>query len=64
MLSLARAPISLRFRAISGQLLYERTPDPVSDFMQRTMVEYFDFQPVLETYRREFARSLEIDYGL
>ncbi len=58
------APISLRFRAISGRLLYEQTPDPVSDFIQRTMLEYYDFQPVLKTYQREFAKSLEEDYGL
>jgi hypothetical protein len=32
--------------------------------IQRVLVEYYDFQPVLETYRREFARSLENDYGL
>lgn len=64
LLSLGRASISLRFRAISGCLLYERAPDRVSDFIQRTLVEYYDFQPVLETYRREFARSLEKDYGL
>ena len=64
LLSLGRASISLRFRAISGRLLYERAPDRVSDFIQRTLVEYYDFQPVLETYQREFARSLEKDYGL
>jgi predicted nucleotidyltransferase len=64
LLSLGRASISLRFRAISGRLLYERAPDRVSDFIQRTLVEYYDFQPVLETYQREFARSLEQDYGL
>jgi predicted nucleotidyltransferase len=64
LLSLGRASISLRFRAISGRLLYERAPDRVSDFIQRTLVEYYDFQPVLEIYRREFAKSLEQDYGL
>jgi predicted nucleotidyltransferase len=58
------APIALRFRAIQGQILYERIPDRVSDFMQRTMVEYYDFQHVLNTYEREFARSLEQDYDL
>jgi predicted nucleotidyltransferase len=64
LLSLKRASISLRFRAVSGRLLYERTSDRVSGFIQRVLVEYYDFQPVLETYRREFARSLENDYGL
>jgi predicted nucleotidyltransferase len=63
-LSLGRASVSLRFRAISGQLLYQRAPDRVSDFIQRTLIEYYDFQPVLETYRREFGRSLEYEYGL
>lgn len=64
LLPLGRASISLRFRAISGRLLYQRAPDQVSDFIQRTLREYYDFQPVLETYRREFAQSLENDYGL
>lgn len=64
LLSLGHASINMRFRAISGCLLYERVPDRVSDFIQRTLVEYYDFQPVLETYRREFAKSLENDYGL
>lgn len=64
LLSLERASISLRFRVISGRLLYQRTPETVSDFIQRTLMEYYDFQPVLEAYRREFAQSLENDYGL
>ena len=63
-LPLERASISLRFRAISGRLLYQRAPDRVSNFIQRTLREFCDFQPVLETYRREFAQSLENDYGL
>jgi len=64
LLSLGRASVSLRFRTISGRLLYQRAPDRVSDFIQRTLMEFYDFQPVLETYRREFAQSLENDYGL
>mgnify|MGYP001046616417 CR=1 FL=1 len=63
-LPLGRASISLRFRAISGRLLYQRAPDRVSNFIQRTLREFYDFQPVLETYRREFAQSLENDCGL
>ena len=58
------ASISLRFRAIRGQLLYERTPERVSDFIQRVMFDFYDFQHVLKTYEREFAKSLEQDYGL
>ena len=46
-LILNEAPISLRFRAISGQLLYEQTPEKVSDFIQHTLLEYYDFQPYL-----------------
>ena len=61
---LADAAISLKFRAISGQLLYEQNPARVSDFIQRTMVEYYDFQHILKTYEREFIRSLEQDYDL
>jgi len=29
-----------------------------------SLQEVCAFQPVLETYRREFGRSLEYDYGL
>lgn len=58
------ASISLRFRAIRGRVLYERTPERVSDFIQRAMLDYYDFQHVLKTYEREFAKSLAQDYGL
>jgi predicted nucleotidyltransferase len=58
------ASISLRFRAIRGQLLYERTPAQVADFIQRAMLDFYDFQHVLKTYEREFAKSLEQDYEL
>jgi predicted nucleotidyltransferase len=64
LLSLGQASIALRFRAISGELLYQREPDRVSDFIQRALVEFYDFQTVLQTYRREFAHSLEQDYAL
>ena len=43
-------PISLQYNLPVGQSF--------------NMMEYYDFQPVLETYRREFAQSLENDYGL
>jgi predicted nucleotidyltransferase len=56
--------ISLRFRAIRGWLLYKRTPERDSDFIQRAMLDFYDFQHVPNTYKREFARSLEQDYGL
>jgi hypothetical protein len=58
------ASISLRFRAICGRLLYEKTPEQVSDFIQRSMLDFYDFQHVLKIYEREFAKSLEQDYGL
>ena len=57
------ASISLRFRAIRGQLLYERAPTQVADFIQRVMLDFYDFQHVLKSYEREFAKSLEQDYG-
>ena len=60
---LNQAPILLRFRAIQGQILYEKNPILVSDFMQNTMHEYYDFQHVLNTYQREFANSLGHTYG-
>ena len=63
-LILNEASISLRFRAISGQVLYEQSLEAVSDFIQHTLLEYYDFQHILETYQREFTKSLEQDYDL
>ncbi len=65
LLNLGKAPLPLKQRVIStGLLLYERTPEPLSNFIEETMRRYFDFCPVLETYHREFVRSLEYDYAL
>ena len=61
---LRRTPLELRHRVISsGHLLYEREPERVSDFIEATMLRYFDFRHVLETYHRESAESLDHDYA-
>ena len=62
--NLGRCPLALQFRVVAeGILFYERDPTRVADFTQRTLVRYYDFQPVLQIYHREFMRSLEHDYG-
>jgi predicted nucleotidyltransferase len=62
--NLAKVSLALQYRVIAtGTLLYERNAIQLADFVQRTLVRYFDFLPVLQTYEREFMRSLEHDYG-
>jgi predicted nucleotidyltransferase len=62
--NLAKVSLALQYRVIAtGTLLYERNAIQLAEFVQRTLVRYFDFLPVLQTYEREFMRSLEHDYG-
>ena len=62
--NLGKVSLALQYRVIAtGTLLYERNAIQLADFVQRTLVRYFDFLPVLQTYEREFMRSLEHDYG-
>ncbi len=56
--NLNRANLLLRFRAISGQLLYERDGERVSDFVERTLIEYRDFEPRAQAALRDYVASL------
>ena len=63
--NLSKIPLALQYRVIAtGKLLYEREPVHLADFVQQTLVRYFDFQPTLQTYEQEFLHSLEQDYGV
>ncbi|MBI3731988.1 MAG: nucleotidyltransferase domain-containing protein [Chloroflexi bacterium] len=54
---LNRASLLLRFRAISGQLIYERDYTQVSDFIEQTLSEYHDFAPRRAAMLRDYFRE-------
>ncbi|HHB91182.1 MAG TPA: nucleotidyltransferase domain-containing protein [Anaerolineae bacterium] len=58
-----RLPLTLQNRVIRGRIIYEKDPDQVSDFVQRVLVRYFDFQPRLRTFNRDFDQAMEETYG-
>lgn len=64
LLDLRSLPLVLQYRAIAGQVVYERDPARVSDYIQKVIVQYLDFLPDLEAFYREYDLSLETDYGL
>jgi len=47
------APVTFRFRAIGGLLLFSRDEKARCDFEERTMREYHDYSYYLNIYRRE-----------
>ncbi|WP_297507605.1 nucleotidyltransferase domain-containing protein [Thermococcus sp.] len=47
------APITFRFRAIGGLLLFSRDEKARCEFEEMTMREYHDYTRYLEIYRRE-----------
>ena len=50
---LNEAPVTFRFRAIGGLLLFSRDERIRCDFEERTMREYHDYSYYLNIYRRE-----------
>ena len=44
---LSTAPLTLRYAATRGVLLFARDHDAAATFMERTWLAYFDFQPFL-----------------
>ncbi len=57
-LNLNRANLLLRFRAISGQLLYVRDEERVADFVERTLIEHRDFEPRAQAALRDYISTL------
>lgn len=57
------ASLLLRFRAISGTLLYERNDVRVSDFIERTIKQYQEFQLYWPQFDRDYAEGIKHDYG-
>lgn len=63
-INLCRAAAHFRNRVLSGGvLIYEGDHDAHSDFIERALLEHFDFQYHLDQYRRDFAAALEDAYG-
>jgi predicted nucleotidyltransferase len=57
-LNLNRANLLLRFRAISGQLIYERDEERVADFIEQTLIEHRDFEPRAQAALRDYIATL------
>jgi predicted nucleotidyltransferase len=62
-LHLNRAPLELRFRAISGRLLYERAVVRVSDFIERISSGHQDYQFVERQFNEDYWQGIKQDYG-
>ena len=62
LVSMNRAPLLLRHRALQGRLLFERDPMAVADLIEDTLRRYRDFAPRLQEGRAAYYASLEKDY--
>lgn len=60
---LRRVKLPLRAYAVTGKVLYERDYAGVSDFIERTLIEYYDYAPFLQRYDQDFFAGLRKDYA-
>ena len=61
---LNRCPLPLAFKVIAeGKLLYEAEPVANMDFVESTLIRYFDFAPTLQDFYQEYDRSLREEYS-
>ena len=51
------APLSFRYHASCGQLLFSHDESIREEFLCRTWSEYFDFKPVAEIYLKEISTA-------
>jgi predicted nucleotidyltransferase len=58
LVNLNRANLAIQFRAIAGQIVYERDPVQISDFIERVLIETRDFAPRAEAALRDYMESL------
>ena len=54
---LNRAPLSFRYQSTKGVLLFSKDEACREDFLCRTWMEYFDFQPAAKIYLQESLRA-------
>lgn len=57
LVNLNNAPITLQFRAIEGDILYEKDSRQVSDYMEMVFKIYGDYSPVLRNFEREMLKG-------
>ncbi len=61
---LNRCPLALAYKVIAeGKLLYEAEPIAAMDFVEGTLIRYFDFAPTLQDFYREYDRSLREEFS-
>jgi predicted nucleotidyltransferase len=60
--NLNRASLLLRHRAIAGNLLYERDCVRVSDFIERILIEYPDYEWYLDRFNEDYFAGMRQDY--
>ncbi len=61
--NLNRATLPFRFRAIAGKLLYERDDVRVSDFIERVLIEYPDYEWFMVRFNEDYFAGMRQDYG-
>lgn len=64
LVNLNKSSLIIQYRAISGQLLYERDADRVSDFIEYVTLRYLDFKPMLCEFERQYDFAMEAAYGV
>lgn len=57
LVNLNKAPITLQFRAIEGNVFYEKDTRQVSDYMEKVFKIYGDYAPVLSNFDQEMLRG-------
>ncbi len=61
--NLNRVSLLFKHRAIEGKLLYERDYVRVSDFIERTLIEYPDYAWFLDRFNADYSEGMRKDYG-
>jgi hypothetical protein len=51
------APLSFKYQASCGELLFSRDEDKREEFLCNTWAQYFDFLPIAQGYLQELLRS-------
>lgn len=60
--NLNKAPVSLQFEALRGEIIYEKDFNKTSDFMEYVFKRYADFLPVIKSFERDFLdRRIDLD---
>lgn len=55
--NLNKAPISLQFEALKGEIIYEKDDEKTSDFMEYVFKRYADFVPVMRAFEQDFLEG-------